>query len=327
MAQQSELLLIGAGALGMRHLQSMVQLASVRIWVVEPDLAAQQRCQQHLLALGPQAMPNQVQWLTALPQQSISFDAAVVATSAGPRFAVVQVLLERFKVRFLILEKVLFQRLDQYAAIADLLKRSATIAYVNCPRRLYPLYQCIQQQLDPTKPLHLAVSGQNWGLACNSVHFIDLVSWLTQSPADTVDGTALLPNIYPSKRLGYQEVAGKLRIKFANGSVLMLNCDVIAEAPVIMHIELQQTDMHWLIDEGTGLVQQTVAGSRQQLQLARAPYQSELTAQVIADLLLTGQCALPGFTEASHCHQLLIENLLAFFSRQLGKPQNVCPIT
>lgn len=342
MAQPTQLLLIGAGALGMRHLQSMLELADTAIWVVEPDLAAQQRCVQHLVALSfshmstknmpaagmstQEQLAKKVQWMTTLPELAMSFDVVVVATNAGPRFSVVQALLERFKVRYLILEKVLFQRLEHYAAMADLLQRTATISYVNCPRRLYPLYQKIQQQLDPAVPLQITISGQNWGLACNSVHFIDLLGWLAQSPPSSIDWTGLQPTIFPSKRAGYQEVAGELLVNCENGSWLKLCCDIAPAAPATLQIELQQAAQQWHLDENSGLV--TRSGTLTDvLQLPRAPFQSELTAQVIENLLQQGHCALPTFAQASISHQLLINNLLAFFSIQQGRNVDICPIT
>ena len=106
----------------------------------------------------------------------------IIATTAGIRAIVTQKLLEKNKVKHIIFEKVLFQKVEEYHCVDMLLNRYKTRGWVNCPRRIYPTYQNLKELLFGEESVDMEVVGNGWGLACNSVHFIDLYAYLTSAP-------------------------------------------------------------------------------------------------------------------------------------------------
>lgn len=319
--QQYSLVLIGAGELGSRHLQSMASLPGCCIDVVEPDALSVEKARQRLAQV--QVNAAQIRFFQSTEQLSTQYDLALIATGAAVRFELSQELLRRAKVRYLLLEKVLFQRPEHYAHMQILLEQYQVQAYVNCPRRCYPLYQHLKP-LAGRKPMIMQVQGNLWGMACNSIHFIDLVAFLTSESLQSVDASQLEQRLQ-SKRAGYLEVTGGLHCVFSQGSELILRCTADEQAPISVSIEYSSADGRFDIDEVKGTVHK--AGNAEPL-LRHMPmlYQSKLTAAIVSDLLGSGRCCLTPFAESSALHLPLIHSLLAYFRQESAQLQH-CPIT
>ncbi|CAI3796239.1 Gfo/Idh/MocA family oxidoreductase [Rheinheimera sp. MM224] len=315
------LVLIGAGELGSRHLQSMASLPDSCIDVVEPDALSVEKARQRLSQV--QVNAAHIRFFQSIQQLSAQYDLALIATGAAVRFELSQQLLRHAKVRYLLLEKVLFQRPEHYAQMQALLEQNQVQAYVNCPRRCYPLYQQLKP-LAGRKPLVMQVKGNLWGMACNSIHFIDLVSFLTSESLQSVDASQLEQRLQ-SKRAGYLEVTGGLRCFFSQGSELILRCTADEQAAISVSIEYSSVDGRFDIDEVKGTVHKT--GDAEPL-LRNMPmlYQSQLTAAVVSDLLDSGHCSLTPFVESSALHLPLIHSLLAYFRQESAELEH-CPIT
>lgn len=315
------LVLIGAGELGSRHLQSMASLPGCSIDVVEPDALSVEKARQRLAQV--QVNAAQIRFFQSIVQLSSQYDLALIATGSAVRFALSQELLRRAKVRYLVLEKVLFQRPEHYALMQNLLEQYQVQAYVNCPRRCYPLYQQLKAAT-ARQSLSMQVQGNLWGMACNSIHFIDLVSFLTSESLQRVDASQLGQSLQ-SKRAGYLEVAGNLHCVFSQGSELMLRCTANEQAPISVDIEYSSADGCFDIDEVKGSVHK-IGDPEPFISSLPMLYQSQLTAGVVSDLLGSGRCSLTPFAESSALHLPLIHSLLLYFRQESAQLEH-CPIT
>ncbi|MGQ0523503.1 MAG: Gfo/Idh/MocA family oxidoreductase, partial [Betaproteobacteria bacterium] len=129
-----QIALIGAGQLGSRHLQGLALLdRPARVTVVDPVEASLATAKERF-AQVKQGKVEAVftQKFEDLPEV---LDGAVVATGADRRREAIERLLARSRVRVALLEKVLFQRIDDYGAVGALLEKSGTRAWVNCSQR------------------------------------------------------------------------------------------------------------------------------------------------------------------------------------------------
>jgi predicted dehydrogenase len=318
---QYSLVLIGAGELGSRHLQSMASLPDCCIDVVEPDALSVEKAKQRLAQVHVNAA--HIRFFQSIAQLSLQYDLALIATGAAVRFELSKELLRRAKVRYLLLEKVLFQHPEHYAQMQKLLEQHQVQAYVNCPRRCYPLYRQLKAGT-VGKPLVMQVQGNLWGMACNSIHFIDLLAFLTSEALQSVDASQLEQRLQ-SKRASYLEVTGHLHCVFSQGSELILRCTADEQAPISVSIQYSCAEGRFDIDEVKGTVHKT--GDAEPL-LRNMPmlYQSQLTAGVVNDLLGSGHCSLTPFAESSALHLPLIHSLLAYFRQESAQLQH-CPIT
>jgi predicted dehydrogenase len=314
------ILLVGAGQLGSRYLQGLVALEDpLTIAVVDPSEASLAVAKERLVQVQPVAS-HDVQFATSLEGAPQLLDLALVVTPAHCRARVVEEIAGRHQVKAWILEKVLAQSCEQLDQIDQALANNNRV-WVNTPRRLMGWHQSIRAQLlpDGPAPLQVRVVGGSWGLACNAIHFIDLVAWWTQSQVQSVSADGL--DVWSdSKRDGFQEVFGRLLVHYSNGSVLELSCLQDAQ-PAVITVETPQGS--WRLEEAAGVA---TGPPGQQLQ-GQLSFQSALTAPLVAQILQESHCALPTLAESVAQHRPLLQALLEHWNRSQGRHDCSVPIT
>jgi predicted dehydrogenase len=223
----------------------------------------------------------------------------------------VRSLLAATRVRMLVLEKLLFDRREDYASIGELLRASGTRAWVNCTMRMVPAYERIREDLGRGF-VHYRVTGGNYGLVTNAIHYLDHMVHLTGSESFTVDTSALDREPVTSKRAGFLEVTGTLVARFADGS----RCEVTSlsrgSAPVVVEISSERA--RCIVRESEGRAWQSSEARRWTWEDVEAPipFQSVLTTWLVNDLLARGDCALVPFATSVGTHLQLLDPLLAF---------------
>ena len=312
--------IIGAGQLGSRHLQGLKGAASpLAITVMDSSnesLQVSRERYEAISAVGEKTINS----ATSIQELPTELDLVIIATGSKPRAAIVKSLLEQSSVRYLVLEKVLFPVLDEYKEIANLLKAKQVRCWVNCPRRMYGMYKQIKETIDTTKPVYMTNADENWGLCCNAIHMIDIFMYLTGEDSYTVDTNGLNNAIEDSKRGGYIEMTGMLKVKTPKGNELTL----ISENNFTgeKNFLIENGDDLYTISEGEGYI---LHGKKYDYAM---PYQSQLTGLLADELLKTGGCSLtPYFFSASY-HKPFIEAMLSKYNEIKDTPDNkILPIT
>ncbi|MDD5302476.1 MAG: Gfo/Idh/MocA family oxidoreductase [Elusimicrobia bacterium] len=299
------IVVVGAGQLGSRHLQALALMPGpVRLFVLEPSAEARARAESRYAEVRTPSSPLP-RFLDHASELPAVIDAAVIATNADARLAALKTLLNGRRVRHVILEKVLFPTVAELDEAGDLLDRATAQAWVNCPRRLWPVYREMKALLGGKGPLTLDVAGPQWGLGSNAVHFLDLFQYLTGTTPD-LDASGLDAEPVASKRPGFLELTGTLRGSSPAGA-LSLTSTAAGLGPVRVRIDAPGISRE--IDEaGCGVPQ------------------SRLTHLPVQDLLATGACGLTPYKDSAELHRRLLPAYLAHFRRR--SPETVaCPIT
>lgn len=318
--------LIGAGQLGRRHLQALSRLAfDASIDVVDPVPASLDAARTQFEAM-PGADRIRVRYLDSVAALPAAIDVAIIATNADVRAAVVRALLEQAQVGALVLEKVLFQDPAHYEAIGELMAARGTQAWVNHPRRLFPLYAALREELAGARQVSYTVQGGGWGLACNGLHFIDHLAYLTGADALTLDAGALNPAPLASKRAGFVEISGALRGQLGPHP-FSLFCHEEA-SPVTLTICSDKVNL--VIDESGGqlrVARQSGQWQWETLSTKIVHFQSELSDLVVNDIVRTGSCGLPTYAEAARLHLPFIACVAAHLTTTGQQHGALCPIT
>lgn len=128
-----KVLLVGAGGIGSRHLQALAKSEiPLQIQVVarsEKSLTlAKERCLE-----ANNTAEKRVEYYTNLNQIASRVGVAIVATNSDVRKDVIESLLNKTEISYLILEKVLFQKLKDYEIVEHILEQKHVKAWVNCP--------------------------------------------------------------------------------------------------------------------------------------------------------------------------------------------------
>ena len=283
-----KILIVGLGQLGSRYLQGILTAGlSVTIDVIEPNDRSFE------LALSLVGDDSRAVRRVSMNNLAKHYDIAIVATSAAMRAELVKQISTATNIDNWVLEKILAQTEDQLDEIARI-TANANGAWVNTPRRRTSIYRALKPSLQAGTPLKLDVSIQNMGLGCNAIHFIDLVSWLSNAEIEHIDIQTL--GWQESKRAGYKDFNGSLIATFTDQSTLSINSSL----PSDNIITLTQSGVTYDINEAKGYSFDAnfVEG--------RVEYQSELTYPLMADIM-SGQMVdgLPTVHESNIQHKAL----------------------
>ena len=299
--------IVGAGQLGSRHLQALQAVETpLTIQVVDTSLASLGVAQERFEAVAG-VQRHLIRFSTSV-EPAGDVDIAIVATNANTRHEAALALLSASRVRFMVLEKLLFDQAAPYDSFLKALTAASTQAWVNCPMRVMAPYESIRQQLGG-RPISYRVEGSQFGLVTNAIHYLDHVVHLTGCGDYTVDCLDLDAQTIPSKRAGFLELTGRLSARFADGSRCEIICHADGNAPVL--VEIFTPEARWLVRESEGQLWASAAASNWAWSEhpARIPYQSEMTAQVVLDLLAHGHCGLTPIAQSIDTHKALLAPL------------------
>ena len=312
--------IIGAGQLGSRHLQGLKGAASpLSITVVDSSEASLKVAEEHYESVSAVGEKS-VQFTTTMNQLSKELDLVIVSTSSRPRADIVKSLLRLSKVKYLILEKVLFPKLCEYDEIDQLLKEYGVTCWVNCPRRMYGIYSYLSHKIDKSKPVKMINANENWGLCCNSIHNIDLFMYLTGESTYTIDVSGLHREILNSKREGYIEMTGTLIVTTPNGSRLTLTSENGYKGPKGRFIE--NNGLRIFLDES-----KAIGNCGDDHFSFIVPFQSQLSGLLADEILKTGGCQLTPYAISASYHKPFLSALLSFYNEVNGTNSEFLAIT
>jgi len=317
----SVVLLIGAGQLGSRYLQGLVvSKHDLEITVVDPSSESLRTAKSRWIEAGGEKSSHQVRWLESLPSNLQRVDVALIVTSSKGRANLVEKIAKSINVRYWVLEKVLTQSVEELRAIQSALARCDG-AWVNTPRRMMSWYQSLKNAFANRGSLEVSYSGGLWGLACNSIHVIDLVAWWSGEALVAVDTSDLDHHWYESNRAGYFEITGELVAHFSAGTSLHLSSKEGAQA---QPIQVALSDgVIWEVDEPAGTARSSTG---EQLD-GRIEFQSQLSGRLVNDILQRGKCDLPSLDESSSMHKIFLDAMLAHWNLSQNRDDDRVPIT
>lgn len=326
----SKVAIIGLGQLGSRHLQALA-LLNIKIDIELVDISKSSLD----LAISrfheiPQAnnFKGSIVAFDSIQQLSEEIDIVIIACSSKERRGLTEELLSTKKVKYLILEKVLFTDPKDYDIVSEIIKKYQVKVWVNCPRRMIPSFQQIKKLITPDVAMHFNVSGSNWGLGSNGVHFLDLFSFLTEGQkfdlsSDLLDNT----NPVESNRKGYVDFTGTITGKSSRGDFLKITSYSTSNLPV--NISIQTPFERISINEYEGSCfyysqKNNWAGEKIDIKI---PFQSQLTSILVEELLELGKCKLPTYEQSMYIHLQFINVLIDYQKIKLKQDLNICMIT
>lgn len=313
--------IIGAGQLGSRHLQGLKKAqVPMNIYVLDTNEASLTLCEQRYNEIAENKLVEKILFTTQWDTLPDKIDVAIVATSSKPRCAIIHNLVENNHCHRLVLEKFLFPKMSQYDEIAELFHQNNVRAWVNCARRYFSCYQQLKKLLINDGPVQFVFEGKNWGLCCNSIHFIDLFTYLSGAQHIQFDCSGIDLQLYESKRSGYIELTGTIKGLADNHSTFQISAYADSEGIGKLFI----TSQNHTIEIFESQKRMLVDGIEQNIII---PYQSELTGKFIEMLLKDDKLVIPSFEESSILHQLILPYFLDIYNRITGTQKDLCPIT
>jgi predicted dehydrogenase len=322
-----KVVIIGAGQLGSRHLQGIAQSEiEIDIEIVEPFETSRKTAEERYYEIENRNNINSINFYSSIDELADNLDLVIVATGANVRFKVISELLEKKNVENLVLEKVLFQHIEEYEKTEKLLRDTNTKCWVNHPRRMFPVYAKLKELLKGSKQISYNFQGGNWGLGCNGLHFIDHLSFLVNSTNIKINNSQLDNKIYESWREGFVEFNGLLSGKIDNHIFsIYSNAE---SAPLLLTIVSDKLVAKFFEEEGKIELQLKENDWQKELIEEKIIYfQSELSQVIVSNLLMNKSTLLPTYKESQELHIPFISSLIEHMNKIDKEEHKICPIT
>jgi len=320
--------IIGSGQIGSRHLQAISLIdRPVFVQVVDPDAESLKVAKERFNQCGKSENVLNVEFLGSIQDLSDNLDFVIVATGAKVRRPVVEALIAQKKVRYLILEKFLFQKTEDLHFIKELLDNAGVKTWVNCPFRMVPFYKELKTKFGRTTKFDYSVSGSLIGIGCNAIHYFDMLAFFSGQSDFKLVNDLLDKTIIPSKRPGFIEFTGTLHGESSAGSLFSLTSFTHGEAPVV--ISIVTDSLRCIIRENESkcwISEATTNWVWQEIEFV-IPYQSQLTHLAIQKILDTDSCDLTSYEESSRLHAQLLETFTKHLHENSVLEDGACPVT
>ena len=320
MNMSSNILIVGCGNIGSRHLQSLERsLVPLSITIIEPNMNSQKIAKSQL----EKNSKNSISWLSSISELNQIFDLVIIATSAEKRKSLVDTLLDSGNKKFL-LEKMVCQSESDYKDLIENFNKHDASGWVNTNRRYFPFYQKLKNIINLNDNLKISITTGNKGLGSNAIHFIDLFLWLKNSNDISLIGDFLTDKLYSNKRGNqYYEFSGTIFGKTSN-SILKVSFLPVDDLPLILDIETK--DFHILISETDEKILKI-----KNLEKFESSFKyfhvSDLTLQIVSDILENNFCYLPKVQDLFIAHCELFKIFNSHVKKLTNKELTLCPIT
>ena len=313
--------IIGAGQLGSRYLQGMASCKlPLDIIVIDPNQESLKKAQDRWNEV---VIVNNIHSLEFIKSHKVlnnkNIDLVIVSTNATGRADLIADLSNQMEIHYWVIEKVLAQSIDELNLISDKLQNYQGV-WVNTPRRMIKWYQEIITSTPNRSPITCAVNGKDWGLACNAIHFLDLVAWWSGEKIVSIQTDQLDPKWHKAKRDGYWEIFGSLSALYTNGSSLTLNSSL---EDIGYQVSIETEGIKWDIQELNGIA---IRSDGKEFP-GKLEHQSEITGRLIELILNTGSCELPDLETSIALHIKLLSALLYDWNLKMSDKRIKLPIT
>ena len=315
------ILLVGFGNLGKRHFQGILKLNYlINLYIIDPNLTFDEKKNikkkyKNIILLKT---------FSYIVKFKIKFDLSIISTNADIRAKILKKLLSKNKIKNILLEKILFQKIKDYYAIHHLLKAKKIKVWVNCPRRNYDIYKFVKKNINKENNITIDVKGDNWGIGCNSIHFIDLLHYLRKFDSYKIDNNKLYKIIYSSKRKNFYEFKGDFSLITDRGDKLNISDIKRKERKRIISIYSKKK---YIIDENKNSLMIIDKSKKILKKFTQSIYQSDLTNIQIDEIFSRKKSSLIDYNSSMKQHLPLISFFLKHYNLITKSKKDSCPIT
>ena len=332
---------IGSGNVGSRHVQGLANsIAKMNVFVVDPKKNNLEKTKKLILENNLNNNKNiNITFNQTISKINDSIDLAIISTNSDVRRQVIEKLVSLNDVKNIILEKIAFQKINDFDFIIKLLNEKKIKSFINFPRRVYKSYHNLKKEISKEKKIYFSVVGRNLGLASNTLHLLDLFSYLTNTKKISVKEVSLNNKIYDSHRKGFVELKGTLKFSSDREDILYL-CDfdqykkdisflgVNYRGILFGGIRIENKNFSYSIYENYQKIVKVAYNKNLLVDVDsfEAPLQSVLTKYMADDFFKKNKIYLPRLKDSYHHHKIIID----IFTNHINKCDinlSGCPIT
>jgi len=292
----TKILIFGLGNIGFYHLISLLDSKdNFKIDCVEISQSRIDHVKNYLRKLEN----KKVRIFKSINKIDKKYDFLIHSTNSSNRLKSFQKILSKSKIKYCILEKVLSGNLFDLKKFISL-KKKFKKCWVNTFRHETTFWKRLKKNIKFDN-ISLIEVKNTIGLACNAIHFIDLVaSWKNILPISIE--VKNFQKWYSSKRKDYFDFYGELEVIFPKNLRVLIRS---FEKNGKQEMNIYEKNKKWNVFELDG-----VAYSKNKKIVGKFELQSEITKKLINKINKHQTCKLPELSFSVNCHNLLVKALL-----------------
>ena len=222
--RRNVIIIIGSGNIGRRYIEALTLIKlPIDIYIYDNQIDSLTLAKQTISNIRPSLLKNKNFFFEKKFNKKLKkADLAILSTNSDNRKKVFFNIIKKTNISKFIFEKVLFQNLKDYNLFYDYFKNNKRIGWVNCHYRSHSVFKNIKKEIKNLSNIKIELKGSDWGMGSNSIHFIDLFCYLFNDTNYSMDSSNLINKKYKSKRPGFIEFFGKLKIQNNHGNRMYL---------------------------------------------------------------------------------------------------------
>ena len=309
---------IGVGQLGSRHLQALaLSEFDICIYVIDPNEESIKLAKKRFISIPKNEKVRFVNFAQSIHELPKQLDLAIIATNSDVRFQIISELVKKRTVKNIVLEKVLFQSVHEYKLADAIFQEKDIRVWVNCVRRSLPFYKEIKKYFPPTETIQFSAIGNQWGIACNSIHLIDLLGMFTESCDYSLDTAELDKKIHQSKRKEFIEFSGTLKGSFSDHQTFTFTSKMDSQVSLQFIFDNDRYQLEVNEISKSALLKNKLKSTTKMLEFTPY-YQSTLSHIIAKEIFESDNCSLSSYKDAMNLHLPLIKGLLEFQQKLEG---------
>ena len=325
-SKKYNLLIYGCGSIGFRHLEAAIKTnLNLNIFIYDRNFKSYKTISK-LINKNFFKNPNtKIKFIRNFNLYK-KFNLLILATPTHNRCKIINEIYSKISFKNIVIEKIAFQSMGEFNKVSNLFKQKKINCWINCPRRLHPLYIEVKKLIDKNHLFKMSVNGSNWNFASNLIHFIDLFCFFSNNNSLKIMFSKF-GKITRSKRLGYYEFNGRLLIYNKKNDILKVNSNNKKKNP--LKIKIQSKNFNIIIDETnkfitfkTGLKNKLL--KRNKIEKNKV---SDLSTIFIESILTTGKSNLVKSNISYKHHEVMLNIFLNHFNKNFVIKREICPIT
>ena len=210
-----KILIVGLGGMGEAHLKSILKLKNYKVEIYEKNL-------ERVNFLKEKYSFYNIKFLNSFPKNK-KYYLSIISTNPKERFNISKTLIKENKLNYILFEKFVFSKKEDYIKTLGYLNQKKIKAYVNTWADF--IINHLKLKLKKEK-ISINISINNGRMLTNLIHFLSLFSLLKKDFNLKLENKKNI-KFFLSKNTSYHEMSGKVLFKSTDDSKLNIQSKIL----------------------------------------------------------------------------------------------------